>query len=421
MKRYIGLWVGLLLLAMGVGGCRQTANSARTTPAPAGTPAAATTPLPTRPLQAGVTILAEGQLVAVNPVLPLAFQASGRLLALAVQPGDGVAAGDLIATLADETLQEAVTNAQLQLAQAENSLAQAQASLDELRNWQPDELAIAVAEANLAAAEASYQAAQSQDAAAGNSLTSARVAVTQAQQSLTDAQEAYDTAWDPARDWELNDPFRSARLEAEREATIRRLDGAQQNVEVARAQYNLALAGLQDDTALRAQTSVVTAQQSLAQAQRGPTAAEIHAAQLRVEQAELARDQSQLGLAQAQKAVTQAQLVAPWAGIVLSVGVAPGAIVGAGSPIVTLLDTHHLQFQTTNVSERDLAQIQLGQPVEIVLKTYPDQPIQGRVARIAPQAAGVVGDAAVFTVVIDLETTDLTLRPGMTGRAKITE
>ncbi len=360
-------------------------------------------------------------MVAVNPVLSLAFQTSGRLLALAMQPGDAVAAGDLIATLEDEALQEAVTNAQLQLAQAENSLAQAQASLDELRSWQPDELAVAVAEANLAAAEASYQAAQSQDAAAGNSLTSARIAVDQAQQNLVDAQEAFNTAWDPARDWELNDPFRRDRLEAEREAATRRLEGAQQNLEVARAQYNLALAGLQDDTALRAQTSVVTAQQSLAQAQRGPTAAELHAAQLRVEQAELARDQSQLALAQAQKAVTQAQLLAPWAGIVLSVEAAPGAIVGAGSPIVTLLDTHHLQFQTTNVSERDLAQIQTGQPVEIVLKTYPDQPIQGQVARIAPQASGAVGDAAVFAVIIDLEASDLTLRPGMTGRAKITE
>lgn len=418
MKRYLIL--SLCLLALGVGGCRQTPQSSRPT-TPATDTAAAATPLPTRLPLPGVTILAEGQLVAVNPILPLAFQTSGRLLQIAVQPGDAVTAGALIATLEDEALQEAVINAQLQLAQAENSLAQAQASLDELRNWQPDELAIAVAEANLAAAEASYQAAQSQDAAAGNSLTSARVAVEQAQQGLADAQEAYDTAWDPARDWELNDPFRSARLEAEREAAVRRLEGAQQNLEVARAQYNLALAGLQDDNALRAQTSVVTAQQSLAQAQRGPTAAEIHAAQLRVEQAELARDQSELALAQAQKAVTQAQLLAPWAGTILSVEAAVGAIVGAGSPVVTLLDTHHLQFQTTNVSERDLAQIQPGQPVEIVLKTYPDQPIAGRVARIAPQASGAVGDAAVFAVIIDLDATDLTLRPGMTGRAKITE
>lgn len=419
MKQYLILC--LCLLALGVGGCRQTSESPRPTTPATDAAAAAATPLPTRLSLTGVTILAEGQLVAVNPMLPLAFQTSGRLLQIAVQPGDAIAAGALIATLEDEALQEAITNAQLQLAQAENSLAQAQASLDELRNWQPDELAVAVAEANLAAAEASYQAAQSQDAAAGNSLTSARVAVDQAQQGLADAQEAYDTAWDPAREWELNDPFRSARLEAEREAAVRRLEGAQQNLEVARAQYNLALAGLQDDTALRAQTSLITAQQSLAQAQRGPTAAEIHAAQLRVEQAGLSRDQSDLALAQAQKAVTQAQLLAPWAGTVLSVEAAPGALVGAGAPIVTLLDTHYLQFQTTNVSERDLAQIQPGQPVEIVLKTYPDQPIAGQVARIAPQASGAVGDAAVFAVIIDLDATDLTLRPGMTGRAKITE
>ena len=59
--------------------------------------------------------------------------------------------------------------------------------------------------------------------------------------------------------------------------------------------------------------------------------------------------------------------------------------------------------------------------MEITLKTYPAQPIQGVVSRIAPQAGDTVGDAAVFTVMIDLtETAELDLRPGMTGRAEIT-
>ncbi|MCA9939901.1 MAG: efflux RND transporter periplasmic adaptor subunit [Anaerolineales bacterium] len=418
MKRYFILC--LTLMALVLGGCRQSSSRLSTTPTPnasANTP----TPQPTRAAQTGVTVLAEGQIVAVNPVLPLGFQTGGHLLTLAVQAGDTVAAGDLIATLADDALQDAVTNAQLQLAQAENSLAQAQASLDTLRNWEADELAVAAAEANLAAAEAGYQAAQAQDAAAGNTLTSARISVDQARQGVADAQEAYDTAWDPARDWELNDPFRADRLKAERDATTRRLEGARQNLEVAQAQYNLALAGLQDDAALKARVSVVTAQQSLDQARRGPTEADIAAAELKVEQAELAREQSEFSLAQAQKALAQARLLAPWGGTILSVEVAAGALVGTGSPIVTLLDTNHLQFQTTNVSERDLAQIVAGLPVEIVLKAFPDQPVAGRVARVAPQASGAVGDAAVFAVMIDLPPTDLALRPGMTGRAEIRE
>ena len=99
MKRYFILC--LTLMALVLGGCRQSSSRLSTTPTPnasANTP----TPQPTRAAQTGVTVLAEGQIVAVNPVLPLGFQTGGHLLTLAVQAGDTVAAGDLIATLADE-------------------------------------------------------------------------------------------------------------------------------------------------------------------------------------------------------------------------------------------------------------------------------------------------------------------------------
>ncbi|MCI0396502.1 MAG: efflux RND transporter periplasmic adaptor subunit [Chloroflexi bacterium] len=418
MKQYrLAGFLFLLLVTVALWGCGQRPGTTAATTTPGG---ATATPRPTRPAQEGVTILAEGQLVAVNPVLPLAFEVSGRLLSVSVRPGDAVAAGEAIATLDDGALQDAVTSAELQVALAENSLAQAQAALDELLNWQPDELAVALAEANLEAAQASLENAQAQDAAAGNSVTSARVNLDQAERAVTDAQEAYDTAWEPARDWELGDPFRSQLLENEREATTRNLEFAQENLEVARAQYNLALAGLNNDSAVNAEATVVSAQQALDQAQNGPAETEIAAARLQVDQAGISLAQSQFSLEQAQEALAQAQLLAPWSGAVLSVEVAPGAIAGAGTPIVTLLDTAHLQFHTTNLSERDLAQITPGQPVEIVLKAYPDQPITGAVAGIAPQAAGAIGDAAVFTIMIDLAETDLTLRPGMTGRAEIT-
>ena len=86
---------------------------------------------------------------------------------------------------------------------------------NELLNWTPDETAIAQAEADLKAAQADYQAAESKSAA--DQTASARINLEQAQQSLLDAQDAYDTAWDPARDWELYDSRQGPKLEAERE------------------------------------------------------------------------------------------------------------------------------------------------------------------------------------------------------------
>lgn len=397
------------------------------------------TPRPTLPPETGTTVLADGQLVAVNPVLALGFNSNGRLLELHVQSGDKVTTGDPIATLDDANLRESVTNAELQAAQAQISLNQAQLTLDDLENWEPDETAVSLAEANFAAAEAALENAQTADASAGNSLTSARINLTQAERHLADVQEAYDTAYDPGREWEMRTthptcypgeaegspvpctgPSLKAQLEAEQESITRSLAVAQENLQVAQAQYNLAVAGLNNDTAVSAQTGVVSAQQALEQATTGPKEKEITAARLNVEQAQLSLQQSQMALEQAQDALDEAQLTAPWSGTVLTVDVSVGAFVGAGTPIVTLLDTANLQFHTSNLSERDLAEVEPDNPVEITLKAYPAQPIQGIVARIAPQAGGVVGDAAVFTVMIDLtETADLDLRPGMTGRAEI--
>lgn len=417
--KQILLLVTILFLLAGCGRGGEVVTPESSLEAETAVADATATPLATVPVQSGTTILADGELVAVSPALPLSFTTSGRLLEIHVTPGDRVTAGDLIATLDDEALRAAVTSAELQVTKAENSLAQAQLSLDDLLDWEPDELAVAVAEANLAAAEADYENAQSQDATAGNNLTVARVEVEQAERGLADAQEAYDTAWDPGRDWELNIRGRKEALENEREAATRALQQAEDRLEVAQANYNLAAGGLNNDAALAAEAAVVNAQQTLDQATSGPEASEIAAARLQVEQAQLSLEEARFNLAQAQSDLEEAQLRAPWAGTVLSVETAPGTIVSSGTSIVTLVDTQHLQFHTSNLSERDLAPVAPGQAAEITFKTYPGRPLSGTVARIEPQAAGTVGDAATFTVVIDLPQTDLMLLAGMTGRVEI--
>ena len=430
-------WMGLLAVSLLLAGCGQRAvrvgrqelaeADSATEEAPAPTPV---------PVQPGVTILAEGVVQAAQPVLPLAFEAGGKLLAVHVEPGDSVEAGDAIATLDDGALQEAVTSARLQVAQAENSLAQAELALDNLLAWEADETAVAVAEANLAAAQAALEGARAADAAAGNNLTSAQIAVEQAERQLEGAQEYYDNVFDPARDWEqyvkericyrgegglrpCTGPYYDERIKAEREEAPRILEAAEEGLEAARAQYNLALAGLNSDTAVSANASVIAAQQALEQATGGPEEAEVDAARLQVEQAEIALEQSRFNLQLVEEALGEAELVAPGSGTVLSVEVALGAMVGAGTPVVTLLDAGRLEFQTTNLSERDLAQIVPGQRAEVRLKAYPDVTIEATVARVGVQAGPAVGDAATFPVFLTLAETDLDIRPGMTGRAEI--
>ena len=391
---------------------------------------------PTTVPRTGTTILAEGALVAAKPQQPVSFAVNGRILDLNVRAGDKVQAGDLIATLDDEALQEALTDAALSYRQTENSLAQAQLALDKLLNWEPDETAVAQAEANLAAAQASLENAQSQDAASGYSVTSARVQLEQAQQALADAQEAYETAFDPGRDWEqyIDDPScrtgeqypmctgapYSDVIKAERDAAERAIPAAEDRLEVARASYNLAVAGQNSNSAVSAEASIASAQQALEAAKTGPKAEDIEAARLQVEAAELALQQAGITQEKAEKALDDTRLLAPSDGTVLSVDSAPGSLVGSGTPVVTLLDTSALQFQTSNLSERDLAQIHPGLEAEITLKAYPSETVNGRVLRVAPLAEGTIGDAATFAVLIELDESELELLPGMTGRVEIT-
>ena len=421
MKRYVMLWLVLVLIGCGAGeGALDSEPPPSSVEITVGESVAAVRESAAIPAATSKIVLADGQLVAVQPTVTLSFEANGRLLSLNVQVGDWVAAGEVIATLDDTTLQETLTNANLQVSQSENSLAQAQLALDDLLNWQPKAMEVSLAEANLAAAQASLNQTQSQADAAGNNLTSANVAITQAQRGVTDAQTAYNKAHDPGRDWELNIQGLDEALKAEREATAQAVLEADEALSLAYAQWQVTATNLTGESAIaNAEAAVVNAQQALETATTGPTAHAIATARLQVEQAEIALEQSRFSQQQAQRALTQAQLVAPVNGTVLSVAATPGTMMSAGLPVVTLLDTSHLAFHTSNLSERDLAQVQVGQPAEVRLKTYGERPLSGTVVRIAPQAGGMVGDAATFTAVIQLDETDLDLRPGMTGRVEI--
>ncbi len=364
--------------------------------------------------------------------IDLGFRAGGTLADVAVQVGDKVQAGDVLAVLDDTDARKAVALAEIQLAQAalqadphaltgavpvseitlsqaEINLATAQAKLDELLAWEPDADAVALAEANLAAAQAGYAAAENKDAVAGSSVTAARVNLEQAQTALADAQAAYDVAFDSGRDWELNDPRRATALENERAAAIRNLDKAQAALEIAQANYSLAAGSMNNDTATGAQVSVINAEQALVRAQTGPTDAEIEAAQLQVQQAQIGMAQAELSLSQAQinleaaeAALAQTVLVSPVDGVVVSVNAQRGESVGT-TPFITVSDLTQPLLEIY-MDETDLDKVGMDYEVEVVFDALPDNAFVGRVAQIDPELTVVDGVTAVRAqVLLDAE------------------
>jgi len=269
-RRWIIAGVGVLVLsAIGYGIYVRYFGPAESAEAPA---------LQTATVRRGdLTISAAGRGSLVPQAeIDLGFRTSGTLAELAVQVGEQVDADQVLARLDDAA-------AKIQLAQAELNLDQAKAKLETVRR--AITATIEIDHVNLEAAQASYDALVQGGNYDGARLTAPRINLDQATEQLTMAQAAYDTAWDPGRDWELQVKTRATALENERAATARALEKARDDLEVARASYSLAVLNLNEGgDASAALAKVLLAQRSLDESLSGDA---LYAAEAAVRQAEL--------------------------------------------------------------------------------------------------------------------------------------
>lgn len=112
-----------------------------------------------------------------------------------------------------------------------------------------------------------------------------------------------------------------------------------------------------------------------------------------------------------QSALADLELKAPFDGVVSKLVVHSGEWVLAGQTILALADLSRLRVETTDLSERDVMKVGLGQNVSVFVKATGEE-IAGRVSEIAPLADTLGGDV-VYKTVIDLETLPEDLRAGM--------
>ncbi|HET6445070.1 MAG TPA: efflux RND transporter periplasmic adaptor subunit [candidate division Zixibacteria bacterium] len=379
-----------------------------------------------------ISATAAGTVIPADEVL-LSFPVNGVLVGLEVRVGDDVQAGDVLAQLDDGDAQKAILNSQIQLAQAAMktdasttetgisfddiaieqariNLDQAQKELDDLLNWEPDDDVFAQAEASLTSAESSYNAALGQENASGTNITVNRINVDQAERSLASAQEKYDTAWDEARDWELNDPRLAGRLENERASTAESLLKAQENLTIARANYNAAVSNSNSSSSTNAQTNLLNAQLALEAAAVGPSEDEIEAAQMAVRQVELNLQQAllnqetnalslvqaRMNLETAEEALDDSVLVAPIDGTIMAINGSVGESVGSG--FITLADLEQPLLEVF-LDETDMNMVVMGYEVEVVFDALPDEVFRGQVVQIDPQLVNQGGVTAVRALV----------------------
>lgn len=433
---------------------------------PTPTPTAAATPIPPIPLQAvGGVVKASGT---VEPALKadLSFVIAGRLKTVAVDVGDQVPVGDLLAALDSAAADAAVAQAQaaLQAARAHLSELQAgprpqevevaRANLEAAKaraNAAPRAEDIAVAEAGLEVAEAGLTQAQATLASAQANLNKLLSGPTQTELELArqEVDRARDQLWASQAERDgvkgnkgnpsyLVDAAEAAVLQAEVAVRVAELkyeqvkagprqediaaaraqvlqgqggvEAAQAQVAKAEAELELAKAGPRPEDVAVAKTQVRSAQAELDLLTASARMEEVAAAEAAVAEAE-----SALQHAQADRANTE--LRAAFAGTITARHTNPGEMVQPGQPVLTLADLSRLQVETTDLSERDVARVVMGQPANVYFEALGLE-IGGRVARIAPQA-NVVGGDVVYTAVIELDEQPASLRWGMSVEVDI--
>lgn len=112
-------------------------------------------------------------------------------------------------------------------------------------------------------------------------------------------------------------------------------------------------------------------------------------------------DQARAKWDTAEANLAQNTIYAPFDGTVIDVSVIPGELVQVNQVVITIANLNSLQITTTDLSERDIDRVKIGQNVDVYLEAL-DVTITGKVTRIAPKSETIGGDV-VFPVTITLD------------------
>ena len=327
-------------------------------------------------------------IVVASQVANMAFGVPGNLTQVKVAVGDQVKAGQVLLQLDDSAQQlqlqqaglalqefvspEAIANAKLAVTKAELDVTNAQSVVNNQQYWQNEALvqnyyaSFVIAKDNLDKAQSNYD-----NAHVGQYINNADEAALY--QALYVAKQAYDNA-------------KYYYSLYSQKPTQRQLDDAQANLELANASLKNAQAYL----------TLLTG----GSLPEGASGAALQAYQ-----------QAKLAVQSAQNNLNVTRLVAPFAGEIASITVSSGDYVLPGQVALVLSDVSHMHVETTDLSERDVPQVKLGQAVTVSVKAL-NQSVTGKVNAISPLADSLGGDV-VYKTTIQLDALPAGIRAGM--------
>lgn len=391
MKKNLLIVASILALGLAACGSNATATPIPTIVVDSGN----NTANPVSPASSGGNVLASAVVVPAQEA-QLAFVTGGNVAKVNARVGDRVTAGFILVEL-DDTL-------------ARLEVERAQRTLRELTS--PS--AIAAAEQALANARETYDDAKKKADSLGLRYAD-NVTIDYLEAQVTLTQNTLDLARDAYN--------KTSRLSDADPARAR----AATNLYNAQRAYNTALANLNwyTQTPSENETARINADFSVASA--ALQEAEWYLAALKGEQVPTEASgvklaglqQARNDLEAAQARLDQTHLTAPFAGIVAQVDVVAGEYATPGKILIVLSDVDRLQVKTTDLSERDIVNVQVGAPAKIAVEAL-GQEFSGTVLLISPLANTLGGDV-VYEVTIAFDEQPTGALAGMTADATIGE
>jgi HlyD family secretion protein len=381
-----------IVLALALSACGSTSTP---TPIPTIVVDGGDTTTTTKPVSSGGNVVASAVLVPAQEA-HLAFVSGGNAAKVNAKVGDRVTAGFILVELENTAAQLEVERAQRALreltspaaiAAAEQAVANAQEAYDDAKkktdglnrrfadNVTTDylESQVTLAQNTLDLARDAYNKT--------NKLSSADPARAKATTNLYNAQRAYNTAL-ANLNWFTEKP-------------------SENEVALTTANFNAADAALQE------------AKWYLAELKGESVPADATGAGLA--QLQQARD----NLKSAQDRLDQTRLLAPISGVVAQVDVIAGEYAAPGKVLIGLSDVDQLQVKTTDLSERDITKVKVGDPAVILIDAL-GQEFNGTVLNISPLAT-VLGGDVVYEVTLTFDERPDGALAGMTADVTIGE
>ncbi len=405
-----------------------------------------------KPLAVSGTIEAESSVI--SPEI------GGKVIAVKVNEGDSVKAGDILFTIDDTLLQAQRTAAEAALTLANDAAATAQAAAETAQANYDVTLAAARAESTAQRAADWQNANPSGYTLPGGSFTpeqmieAAHAGVDDASGVRSDAQSALDKLLtDPANlDFvKAENDLQAKKFAAQAASDVLTKANTSSNTDLkddAQTAYDDAKTKLEDaqkayddlketDSAKKilaarrdlvlATENVQAAQSRLAALQTGENSLKVKAAQAALAQAAAAAVQAQASVQQAQAslALLDAQLAklsiaAPFDGTVLGRSVEVGEVLSPSAPAFTLGQLDVLTIMVY-VPESEVGLLSINQSAELSVDSYPGEPFTAVVIHIADKAEFTPRNVqtsegrktTVFAVKLQMSNPDGKLKPGM--------